>query len=586
MSELALGSAGRESALRRARSPLSTGSAGPPRGWRTPPAWILTALLAGAYLIISPASPDLAAASYRSYLFSHFGELLWDNSWFGGHHLPAYSLLAPPLGALLGGRLLAALSMTAATALFAKLIQRSFPARARTLAALWFAVGASVSLLSSRVAFDLGLAIGLGSAVLARAALSTSRGQGPAATGAHARRGGRARSCFAGAALLAALCAVASPVAGAFLGLAFLAAALAGHRPARASALMLAALAPIALLAIAFPEGGNQPFVASAFYPALVGVLVILVLVPREQRALRYGTALYGLALTGAYFLPSAVGSNADRLGALMAGPIAAGVLAGGSLRGRSMGARNTRLLLVLAPFLLYWQVNAPVSDFAAVASNATVSASYYQPLVGELHSLHIGYGAAPARIEVVPTAAHWDARFLAPVVMLARGWERQLDTYHDALFYEPEGRLTAARYRAWLAQLAVSYVALPDGNLDYSATAEARLLRAHTPSYLREVWHSSHWRLFAVLGAQPLAQEPARVTAVGVDWLTMRVPRAGSYTVRVRFTPYWALARGSGCVARAAGEWTQIRARGPGYYHLVIRFGLDRVFDRASRCT
>jgi hypothetical protein len=536
--------------------------------------------------VISPSSPDLAAASYRSYLFSHFGELLWDNSWYGGHHLPAYSLLAPPLGALLGGRLLAALSMVAATALFAKLIERSFTARARTLAALWFAIGASVSLLSSRVAFDLGLAVGLASAVLARAALSQPGGSG--AWPRSARAGNRAgtRSSFAGALLLALLCAVASPVAGAFLGLAFLACTLAGRRPVRAIALTLAALAPIGLLALAFPEGGDQPFVASAFYPALLGVLVIFALVPREQRVLRLGTALYGLALAGAYYLPSAVGSNADRLGALTAGPIAAGLLGGGALRGRSMGARNTRLLLVLAPFLLYWQVNDSVSDFAAVASNPSVNASYYAPLVGELHRLQLGYGATPARIEVVPTGAHWEARFLAPVVMLARGWERQLDTYRDALFYEPQARLTAARYRAWLQQDAVSYVALPSGYLDYSAIAEARLLRAHTPSYLREVWHSRHWRLFEVLGAQPLAQQPARVTAVGVDWLTMRVPRAGNYTVRVRFTPYWALAHGSGCVAPAAGEWTEIRARAPGSYHLVIRFAIGRIFERGSRCT
>ncbi len=37
------------------------------------------------------------------------------------------------------------------------------------------------------------------------------------------------------------------------------------------AALAVAALAPIGLLALAFPEGGSQPFVASAFYPALVG---------------------------------------------------------------------------------------------------------------------------------------------------------------------------------------------------------------------------------------------------------------------------------------------------------------------------
>jgi len=104
MSELLLRSAGTDHAVQLPDSPLSTGRASPPRSWRVPPAWLLTAFLGAVYLVIAPASPDLAAASYRSYLFGRFGFLLWDNSWYGGHHLPAYSLLAPALGDALAGR--------------------------------------------------------------------------------------------------------------------------------------------------------------------------------------------------------------------------------------------------------------------------------------------------------------------------------------------------------------------------------------------------------------------------------------------------------------------------------------------------
>ena len=46
--------------------------------------------------------------------------------------------------------------MTLAAALFAALIDGHFPARATRIAAVWFALGAGVSLLSSRVPFDLG----------------------------------------------------------------------------------------------------------------------------------------------------------------------------------------------------------------------------------------------------------------------------------------------------------------------------------------------------------------------------------------------------------------------------------------------
>ncbi len=522
---------------------------------RFPPAWTITATLAVVYLIIAPASPDLAAASYRSSLFSSAGFTLWDNSWYGGHHLLAYSVLAPPLGALIGTRLLAAISMVIATALFAALIDGTSPRRATRLAAAWFALGASIALLSSRVPFDLGLAIGLGALVLARR-----------------RRLGLAL-------VLSVLTAAASPVAGAFLGLAFLAWALAGPERAWPLALTVAALAPVALLTIVFPEGGTQPFVASAFFPEIVGVLVILALIEPQRRLLRIGLALYALALVGSYVVPSAVGGNVDRLGALTAGPVAALALACAS-RGRR------RALLVLAPFLLYWQVNAPIADFVSTVSNPSLDASFYAPLTGELRTLGVGYGARPARIEVVATADHWEARFVAPVVMLARGWERQLDVYRNGLFYRSSAALTPASYRAWLAQNAISYVALPDAPLDYSAHAEARLLTSARPRYLREVWRSARWRLFAVLGASPLVQAPAALESASTDSLTVYAPRPGSYTLRVHFTPYWKLAGGSGCVSRAPGDWTQLQARHEGTFHVVIGFSLARVFAHGPRCT
>ncbi len=513
-------------------------------------------MLGVVYLIIAPASPDLAAASYRSDLFSRVGFTLWDNSWYGGHHLLAYSVIAPALGALIGAQPLAAISMVIATALFALLIDGRFPPRAVQVAAAWFAIGASVALLSSRVPFNLGLAIGLGSALAA------------------------ARGHHWLALPLAVLCALASPVAGAFLALAFLTWAVAGPERAWPLGLTVAALAPVGLLVIAFPEGGSQPFVASAFYPALVGMLIIAALIPVEQRLLRIGALLYAVALTGSYLLPTAVGGNADRLGALVAGPVAACVLAGAARR-----SFRLRALIVLAPFLLYWQANAPVADFESTLDNKSVNASFYTPLVGELHTLHVGYGTRPARIEVVATADHWEARWMAPHVMLARGWERQLDVYRNGLFYEESKPLTAARYRAWLAQNAISYIALPDAPLDYSARAEARLLRNGGTTYLHEIWKSKNWRLFAVSNPTPLATAPAVLESVGTDSLTLYAPRAGTYTVRVRFTPYWELSEGSGCVSRAPGEWTEVQAHRAGSFHVVIGFSLARVLSDAPRC-
>jgi len=538
---------------------------------RRAPAWTITAVLGICALIAAPPSADLAAASYRSDLLGRAGFTLWDNGWYGGHHLPAYSLLAPALGWLIGPRLVAVLSLTIATALFAALIERRFPARATRIAAAWFALGAAVALLSWRVAFDLGLAVGMGSLLLAQ----------------------RDRRALALA--LAALCAFASPVAGAFLALAALAWALALRPGWFPILLLLAALAPIALLALVFPEGGTQPFDASSFYPALAGVLLIAAVIPVDRseigrRTLRIGALLYALALVGSYVLATPVGGNADRLGALFAGPIAACTLAGRPTtdppaRGWRARGWRARVLLVLAPFLFYWQANAPFADFVSAASDPAVNASYYMPLLHELDQLGIGYGARPARIEVVATVNHWEASFVAARVAIARGWERQLDTQRNALFYEGSSMLTAAHYHAWLSEQAVSYVALPDSPLDYSGTSEASLLEKTPPGYLREIWRSRHWRLFAVLGAKPLAQPPGAMTQLGGDSFTLRTPRAGTFTVRVRFTPYWALASGHGCVRRAPGGWTQLQARAGGSLRVVIDFTLARVFDHGPRC-
>ncbi len=514
-------------------------------------------MFAVAYLIAAPPSADLAAASYRSNLFSRVGFTLWDNSWYGGHHLLAYSVLAPGLGALLGPQPLAAISMVIATALFALLIDGRFPARATRIAGIFFALGASVELLSNRVPFDLGLAVGLTALLLAQ------------------------RGRLWAALPLSVLTSLASPVAGAFLALAFVAWMLTGPRRAWRAALIIAALAPIGLLTLAFPEGGAQPFVASAFYPALAAVILVGALIPAEQRLLRSGTLLYAIALAGSYLLPTAVGGNADRLGALVGGPLAACVL-GGATR----GSTRRRLLIVLAPFLFYWQANAPVADFAAAAGAPSVHAAYYTPLLGELHALGVGYGARPTRIEVVATADHWEGRFVAPHVMIARGWERQLDIYRNGLFYKKSKPLTAARYRAWLSQNAISYIALPDARLDYSAHAESRLLRSALPTYLREIWRSTHWRLFAVLDASPLASPPGVLDSATSDSLTLYAPRPGDYTIRVRFTPYWAIAGGSGCVARTPADWTEVQARRAGSLHVVIRFSLARMLSQAPRCS
>ncbi len=88
---------------------------------------------------------------------------------------------------------------------------------------------------------------------------------------------------------------------------------------------------------------------------------------------------------------------------------------------------------------------------------------------------------------------------------------------------------------------------------------------------YLTEVWHSKHWRLFAVRDATALAQPPAVLSSVGPESFTLHIPRPGDFTVRLHFTPYWAVQQGSGSVSVAAGGWTEVRARRGGVLHIAI---------------
>jgi hypothetical protein len=508
--------------------------------------------LAVAYVLLAPSSGDLAAATYRGDLFARAGFTLWDNGWYGGHYLPGYSLLAPALASLMGERALLAMSVVIASGLFGVIAQRSFSSSGARAAGASFALGISVGLLSGRVAYGLGIALAL------LAVLVLIRGWTAAAL------------------VLAMLTSVASPVAGAFLALAGLAHALtvapgsshgrgAWRRRRRGLALAGAALAPTLVLALAFPEGGWQPFAPSLFWPVLAGVMLMALLLRRangllpsdSRRMLTVGACLYALALAGAFLLRTPVGSNAERLGALLAAPLAVGVL----------WERRRLALALLAPALLYWQLQASVSDFATVAGNPSVNASYYAPLVAELQSLAHG---RPLRVEVPMTEAHWESVYLPehPPILLARGWERQLDTRYDGLFYR--STLAAPAYRSWLDQNAVSYVALPDVPLDSAGEQEQRLI-ATRPPYLAEVWHSNHWRLFAVRGATPLAQPPALLSGVGPDSFTLFAPRPGAFTVRVRFTPYWTVQRGPGSVHSAPDGWTEVDVRRAGVLRVDI---------------
>src|SRR4051794_16515980 len=77
------------------------------RAFEHPLAPALGCVLACAvYLLAQPATADMAAHSYRAWLFQHAGLTVWNAQWYGGHHVLGYSLLFAPLAVLLGPALL------------------------------------------------------------------------------------------------------------------------------------------------------------------------------------------------------------------------------------------------------------------------------------------------------------------------------------------------------------------------------------------------------------------------------------------------------------------------------------------------
>jgi hypothetical protein len=302
--------------------------------------------------------------------------------------------------------------------------------------------------------------------------------------------------------------------------------------------------------------------------PILVLAAGALAVIPAEARALRAGTVMYAAVTLGVYLVSSPIGSNVARLGTLIAAPLAALLL----------WPRREKLLLLAALPLLYLGWQAPVRDVAAASGDPSTTASFYRPLLRFLSERR----GAPFRIEIPFTASHWEAYRVAPRFPLARGWERQLDVADNALFYG--GRLTARRYAAWLHANAVRFVAVPAASLDYSALAEAALIDRGLP-YLREVMRSARWRVYAVANATPIVTPPATLRAIGPDSLTLSAPRPASVLVRVRYSPYWVLSRGAGCVS-PDGPYTRVSLHRRGPATLSITFALGRIGARSPRCT
>jgi hypothetical protein len=229
-------------------------------------------------------------------------------------------------------------------------------------------------------------------------------------------------------------------------------------------------------------------------------------------------------------------------------------------------------LVLGICAAILVWQAWAPVTEVLKADDTTATTAAYFQPLLDRLAATPHG------RVEVVPTSTRWESVYVAPHVALARGWQTQLDARYNALFYRD--RLDPVGYERWLWRLGITHVAVSDSPKERWGRAEARLLR-YPPGFLREMWHSGHWRLFAVQHSRALVSGGSLV-ALDADSFTVQADRPGSLLVRIRFTPFWKPPLGA-CVAPADDGFTRLHVPSAGRYEVRATWSVAAALRSSS---
>jgi hypothetical protein len=504
----------------------------------------LTGGIAALLLAFGPAPGDAAVHLYRTFLVRS-GALVWDNYWYeGSYPLASYSLLYYFPAAVVGNVALVLVAAVGSTLLFSSIAQTEWGEAARWPSRL-FGVCAAAPLFTGLYSYSLGFA----------AMLATLRAL-------QSRR--TALAC-----VLAALSLGFSPLAFVFLCLVLASVVVARRRLTVPAVVMVCA---IALLGV-FQLGVMQFFPSKGVYPfhpvnaaCLVGVCALGALLSRRAHAdlLVAFFVLWGTGGILAAVVPSPIGDNWTRLNeyALPLMLLAAS-LARFRPRQLAMLALAGALAYNVVPYLL-------LIPYRLDGRPAT--ARFWQPAIAYLEThARPGY-----RIEVVPTAAHWDSYWLARSgFAIARGWYRQLDEIDNPILYQKQ--LAADAYRHWLRSVAVDYVLLPATRLDFvAAPQEARLLRSGR-SGLHVVFRSPNWTIYRLPHPTPLltGHAPAQIQVFGHTTISGVVSAPGIYLLRTHYADLWKV-RGPICVQRAPGRMTYLNASAPGRFTLTVGDTVD----------
>lgn len=494
---------------------------------------VLSVLLGTVFLAMPVSGTDLAAAVAHGDFARQHPLTPVDMRWYGGTNQFGYSLISQYFIAVLGARLAGALAAACASLAFADLLRRTAAARPTAGAAVGtvFVFG---SLVSGRIAYGIGVAFAVTGLLLLT----------------HGRRGP--------AAWASAFAAAASPVAGLFLLVAAAARATAGRRGAADGlAVGAAASVPLAVTGLLFGQGGWNHINSQQTRPALVLAAAVVLLVPHRQA--KAGAALSALLVVAAAHAHTPVGMNACRLAFMFAVPV---VVA--TVRAPAAAA------VAIAIGLIHYQPPLALGDFRHRGEPAT-TAAYYQPLIDELTARR-----PTARVEIPPLLDYWDSVYVARRFPLARGWLRQADTRRNGLFFY--GTLDPDDYRRWLADHAVQYVAVAAARPSWVGAQEVALVRGGQP-YLRRVWSSADWTLYATDPVPQLATRPARVVALDSTGVVVDAPGRANVLLRVQYSRWLTVSPGSACLQRD-GEWTRLVTESSGRYRVS-----SRLQPRAAAC-
>lgn len=512
------------------------------------------AAAASALLVYAlPRGGDLAAHLYRTDLVRH-GILVWDNLWFAGQYpLSSYSLLYYPLAAAVGNRPLGVAGVVLAAAIFASIARREWQRVGRWPARV-FALLLAGQAFTAAYPYDLGLAALLGT------------------IWALQRRHVKIAICCT------LLSLGFSPLAFLFLALALVALFVSRRKIDRqtivvGAAVGLAGAAQLAVLVLLPTPGLVYPYgdwrLAAGLALAAAGTA--LALRGRASRPLASLFVVWAVASIVVYAVPSPVGHNLVRASVFLVPlMLVAAMRVGFRPRWLALPAVAAALAANVAPYLPMISVRSSTAD---------ARAAFWQPVIAFVRS----HETANYRVEVIPTANHWEAYFLpAAGVALARGWYRQLDIADNPQLYAPT--LTSRAYRGWLRREGVRFVILPKLPLEaIDATREAAVVRA-PDSGLRRVWSSRGATIYELPHATPLLTGPGKATITQLDSnvIDAVVSRPGRYLLRVHFSPYSAVTRGSVCIGATPSRLTRVLARRAGRFTITAIEDPARLFVAA----